>query len=312
MDTGNKISGSKNRISIKFIKLITLSLLIMMIAGSTSSVSAKQVWYNNFDCNCLDGLQLYGYDSSSGTKVAIDHGFSISNGALQAPSSSTFDTTNRMFVNSTVSNGTWSFDLTINPIEDTHIGLEYMWTTLDGKYDRVGESEGITPALAYGLIILSYDRNDNLVGPGINVGVLNPVSPNGVDIIKGHSLPKTNLTGTHHIDITRDLTTETKVYLDFALQFSFFDTRVNSSEKFGMTSWKGGASIDNIRVSDVVEEIKAPTTPTAETESSTSTSPIDSTSDSSSSTEDDSPILSFFWIAPIFLIIIRKGRTDKS
>ncbi|OLS29032.1 MAG: hypothetical protein HeimC2_02270 [Candidatus Heimdallarchaeota archaeon LC_2] len=287
--------------------------MLITIFGSTNSVSGAVVWFEDFNDNNLDDWELYGWDSSAtGLNVDIDHGFTIVDGALKGPSSTIFSTQSNLDINSTVAKGTWSFDLKIDEIEDTHFGVAFMYTILDGKYNLSGETPVPDDWTGYGLVFLTYERNDNLIGPGMNMVAFDPSLFQGQQIIKKYAMPKANLTGSHHIDITRNLLGEMKIYFDFELKFSESDTRSNSSEKVRVTSWMGGAAIDNIRVSDTVEIPTKPTSDTASTHE-TSTTPTSTTSESltsssseTSSTEDNSPIRLLYWFSPVLLIIINR------
>lgn len=307
METGNKFSGSMNRISIKITKLISLSIMLIMLTGTSTTVSADIVWFedfDDFDDNSFEGLELYGWDTTTEYYVEIDHGFSIVDGALKAPSSESFDIASYMLINSSVAYGTWSFDLILSESDSSQLVVEYMQTAPDGKYNRTGDPN-VLNLQGYCMIFVS-DGNAYFSYPGIYLSVLKGTE---FEIIVRHHLPKTDLTGTHHIDVTRDLTGLTKVYLDFKQQFNFTDTRWNSSEKFGMMAWVGGPAIDNIRVSNTVDEIKAPaSSPSDSSTSQTSATDINTSTDTKS---DDSPIPLWVWIGPLFVIVIFR-RTQKA
>jgi hypothetical protein len=76
-----------------------------------------------------------------------------------------------------------------------------------------------------------------------------------------HKFPE-NIVGTHHVDITRNISGQLNVYYDYDPEpiMKYFGNFTGTSSRFLVGSWIGDISFDNITVSDTVNP--PTTTPT--------------------------------------------------
>ena len=205
----------------KNLNLKTLSLIVIAsIYLSIGIAHADSVWYDTFDDKELDGweTELLDWDLSDAF----------------TGESAEFD----------VSNGTWSFDVNIVNTPDEHF---YVFLMTDDWADYPGK------AYSYDLIFIT------------EAGDLEPDSQGGVVLFKrpgwrskwdtiGEWSSTEEITGWHHIDVTRDPDGVFDVYLDDELIIHVEDEApefdVFSTFRFEASS---GPEIDNVVVLDTYD-----------------------------------------------------------
>lgn len=236
---------------------VTFSLgILVLFSLSPSQVSAAPVWNEDFgtpSVENLDGWDLQGYELENDSYYEVDHGFTIENEELmaedifvqwQASGHGIFTQIRRALHNSSVVYGTWSFDWRVSRSQHTFDSVEIMFTDLRDNYNLTGEFTGFD-MIGYTLILDTVTNNEICIEKF--GGITN-------FILARHHFATTP-SGLHHIDITRDLTGQFKVYFDSLLVLSVTDNEITTSEKFIFASFQGNSSIDNIAVSNSVDSV---------------------------------------------------------
>jgi hypothetical protein len=195
-----------------FLNLIYAILLMCLFIACSSSEDASIAWSDDFDDGDLDGWDVW-YQKGL---------YSVDDGVL------TIKTGGDLYQESTVLNGTWSFDLYFdNNSETTH---EFRFT--EGTYNfqnlEVKQAQNTQ-------IWITTQRDD---GDAI---------PSYVDLGE-------RLSDWHHIDITREDIGLIKVYLDGEFILEHFDDREFDAEKLVVMYCCSGPVLDNLVVRDQIIE----------------------------------------------------------
>lgn len=230
----------------KNLNLKTLSLIVIAsIYLSIGIAHADSVWYDTFDDKELDGweTELLDWDLSDAF-TGEPAEFDISNGTLKAPGDTPGNIWYLATYNSSTDIGTWSFDVNIVNTPDEHF---YVFLMTDDWADYPGK------AYSYDLIFIT------------EAGDLEPDSQGGVVLFKrpgwrskwdtiGEWSSTEEITGWHHIDVTRDPDGVFDVYLDDELIIHVEDEApefdVFSTFRFEASS---GPEIDNVVVLDTYD-----------------------------------------------------------
>ena len=230
----------------KNLNLKTLSLIVIAsIFLSIGIAHADSVWYDTFDDKELDGweTELLDWDLSDAF-TGEPAEFDISNGTLKAPGDTPGNIWYLATYNSSTDIGTWSFDVNIVNTPDEHF---YVFLMTDDWADYPGK------AYSYDLIFIT------------EAGDLEPDSQGGVVLFKrpgwrskwdtiGEWSSTEEITGWHHIDVTRDPDGVFDVYLDDELIIHVEDETpefdVFSTLRFEASS---GPEIDNVVVLDTYD-----------------------------------------------------------
>ncbi|MFX1263408.1 MAG: hypothetical protein ACFFAZ_15110 [Promethearchaeota archaeon] len=221
--------------------VLTLSILALPISSAI-------VWSEDFEVSSteeLDDWTLQGYQYVFSSFLQVDHGFTISDGALMAEDvyvdwSVYLSQVRRAIHQSAVAYGNWSFDWRVSDSGAAYDSVEFMFTDLRDDYNLTGEFSGY--AMTGYTIILDTVQNNEIYIERFDV-------TEGVKLIR-HSFD-TTLSGWHHIDITRDLSGVFNVYFDSELVLNVTDNTVTTCETFNFVSFQGNSSIDNLVVSDI-------------------------------------------------------------
>jgi hypothetical protein len=239
-------------------------LMVIMLVFPLCQVSATIIWSEDFE-DRLDDWELQGY-SYDGTVFMPNDSVapSIVNGRLQMPNTQVYNnefTVSYIFRNSTVANGTWSFDWHVTPGDDHSSYDEIFFMTNNFPNNLTGFSvdQLIGKYSGYRLDLKSADRGDSTFKD--RSITLAKYLPNFFSILKYHQF-NTSITGFHHIDVTRNLQGEFKVYYDSSLIIQYTDNTITTSEKCVIISVIGDSAFDNITASD---DVLPPTTTTTTT-----------------------------------------------
>ncbi|MFW9806757.1 MAG: hypothetical protein ACFFFK_08520 [Candidatus Thorarchaeota archaeon] len=218
--------------------LSCLTMLVLFLSVFTGTAEATVVWSDNFDDGNYDGWTILGYNST--TLEPIAGNFSAASGML----TSLDDDVNIARYTSTMTVGTWSFDLFV-PDDDNNVGsIDVMFT-----------SNGTRPFPHYSSLTVSfeawYDQNrfDLWELRGNNQGIL-----------LDHFVPA-GIEGWWNVIVTRSNVGHYKVYINGTLRMDVVNNDVTGSDYLEFFCWNvTGAAIDNIVVYDEIWPTTTPTT----------------------------------------------------
>ena len=248
----------KNRI----INLFVALALVLMFSLSVNQAQAEVKWSEDFNVPDIDGLSddwwLDGY-SLNGVFAPDDTAFpTIESDMLKMPNTRTFGTWSGIRRNSTVAYGTWSFDWTVQNGTDHNSADVIMLMINNMPWNMTGSSPA-PPYSWYGYFLVLRSSSS---GPWTHLRTrsitLSEFIPNNEVVLKDYQFDET-ITGSHHIDVTRDQEGEFKVFFDSVLLFNHTDKTTTTSESCIFGSWIGDSTFDNIVVRDDVVEITTPT-----------------------------------------------------
>jgi len=203
--------------------VLILFILLCFSLSMAFPCKADIVWSDNFDDGNYDGWYVV-----NGTFSAIDHTLKPVLGDNQYLWIAHF---------STVSNGTWSFDVLVG--EGTAIWLMY--------------DQGVQ-----GLDVSIYSRSDG-THLRLNNENYNVTGEYGGANVTGEYIFNGGISSWQHIDVTRNLDGRTCVYLNGTLCIDVVDHVVRKSRSFWYYPYRE-AAIDNIVVSNTVD-IQPPSPP---------------------------------------------------
>ena len=220
-------------------------LVIALIFLSLNIAYADTVWYDTFDDEELDGweTEILDWDLSDAfTGEAAE--FDLTNGTLKAPDGTPGNIWYLATHNSSTDIGTWSFDVNIVNTPDEHF---YVFLMTDDWEDYPSRT------YSYDLIFIT------------EAGDLEPDSQGGVVLYKragwrsywdtiGEWSSTEEITGWHHIDVTRDPDGVFDVYLDDEVIIHVEDEAPEfdafSTFRFEASS---GPEIDNVVILDTYD-----------------------------------------------------------
>ena len=248
-----------NKKKINPLILLNLIFLIALIPGS-----ATVVWSEDFNSD-LGGFKLGAFTRSTG--VFVDNLTAVPtivDGTLQMPNTrNSHHTWSYAYHNSSTAYGTWSIDFTIKEGADHTVcaGIwfivnEMPWNATASWWDPL-EIEG------YLFNIKSGPVPDDFWGAdfdhSVNLGHMN--TQHSYNVKASHTFSE-NIVGTHHVDITRNISGQLNIYYDYDPEpiMKYFGNFTGTASRFLVGSWIGDISFDNITVSDTVNP--PTTTPT--------------------------------------------------
>jgi hypothetical protein len=250
-------------------KIIPLLLFWIFLMISFTCGSAADVWTEDFEDPPFDDWYLERYEVINGTAYpSQEPPPSITNGMLQMPYGSRDDEWDAFGAirNSTLAYGSWSFDLYVTP------GLNH--TPFCGFHpvsNRVLNSSGLA------ISDPPYYRGYYLL--------LGEVTPDGTPRVEFRRLLSgtdsriydyrlaTPFNGSHHVDITRDLSGTWRIYIDNQFLYSVVDNAITASERVVITNVLGDPAFDNITLAETFTDTHAPLiTPPVHTPSAPNTS----------------------------------------
>ncbi|MGY5879493.1 MAG: hypothetical protein RTV31_04535 [Candidatus Thorarchaeota archaeon] len=219
--------------------LAGLVIFLLCIPFFTNNASATEVWSDDFETD-LGDWTILGYNSTDLSSIAGN--FSIADGML----TSLDDDINIARHDSTVSVGTWSFDMFVPDDDDG-----------TGSIDVMFMSNGSRPYPQYASLTISFEAwyNENRFDlweiRGLNdAALLDYFVPSGIE-------------GWWNVIITRTSGGEFSIYLNETLRMSVVNNDVTSSTYLEFFCANAtGAAIDNLVVDDEVWEPTTTPTPT--------------------------------------------------
>jgi hypothetical protein len=232
-------------------RLLALFKVIWLMVGLLTPVSGDIVWEEDFEAGPTTDWEFQAYtgngDSESliGSKESLPR---VEDGVLNMNTNSYLLSVvnpriHFAFHPLTTAYGTWSLDFTTNI--ETRFFVMFMWSYTGGN-----NFSGITFAdfqlNGYGL---GFDTTNEGIARNLFLNEYKPgeifdppISQPGLD---------EDLTGSNHLDITRDDETgKIHVYLDNEQVINVDDTTHTTSEYFGLLSFYGDVEFDNIKVID--------------------------------------------------------------
>ncbi|MGY5865138.1 MAG: hypothetical protein RTV41_11100 [Candidatus Thorarchaeota archaeon] len=222
--------------------IVGLTLSLLCLAQFTGSTSAAVDWEDNFDDGNYDGWTVLGYENTT-SLATIPGNFSASSGTLTVLD----DDINVARHNSTMSVGTWSFDMFVPDDGDGVIDLMFMSNGSRPYYFDP------TPIFASSFVSveawIDMSRFDIWGMAGVSGRLFDTWSP--------------VLQGWHHIDVSRTSGGRILVYFNGTLRADFDNNVVSTSTYLEIWCLNAtGAMIDNIVVDDTPLPIPSTTTTT--------------------------------------------------
>ncbi|MHA2252169.1 MAG: hypothetical protein ACXAD7_17525 [Candidatus Kariarchaeaceae archaeon] len=251
-----------------WIRFLALQLAILIL--TSTAVVGTVLWESNFTGGSLDGWQLNTYYTTNLTSEPFDSGplmAVVENDALRmlTGANDTHSSLNLATHDSTVTEGTWSFDFKNRGL----IGQGYVIINFMADITEIPDFAGqmpLTPTSwgGYSFLIIyeTWGFDEFFETPG-SILMRNNASSNSLfdqtilDQFSFYDMQEEydyNLMGTsdHHIDITRTFDGEMKVYVNDDKFLSTTDNSVTSSGQFAMWNWWGDFQFDNFTVQDEI------------------------------------------------------------
>ncbi|MHA1978697.1 MAG: hypothetical protein ACW98I_17475 [Candidatus Hodarchaeales archaeon] len=238
-----------------------------------TQVSAGVVWTEDWETGLSDEwiIDAYSYELFSGFQPYELTTPSVVAGVFKtnAPTSAFLVYWSGVHRNSTVAFGTWSFDWVVEPGVDHESYVDVFFMVNNYKDNITGEVVfGDTPGYVLNL----------------QSGFKGPLTANSITLARaaggglsqsalGIKVFASEITGSHHIEVSRSSDGEFTVAFDSTVELTATDTNFNTSEKFVIGAWIGDSGFDNITTSDLSITTTTTTTTTlpTTTESATST-----------------------------------------
>ncbi len=252
--------------------------MLVLILLSIHRVSSTIAWNETFEN--LDDWELFSatgvFNEGIMNYQPIVPEYSLANGALITPYTPTWDNVSLAICNSTVTTGTWSFDVYLPPGDENKCSFAVliMFNDPHGNYNLTGSIGGYwSTKTGYGM---NFD-NTNETGLEIfedwsSLSFLSFWGGTGTfgNLVypKTHPVTASSIIGAHHIDMTRNENGQFCVYYDRNYTKPFIQTKdvySSISTKFAIFSRRGAAHIDNITVSDSIDITYSSTTTTTTT-----------------------------------------------
>ena len=205
---------------VHYVKLGFLALLFFCIYSTVIVGQAEVVWSDDFNDGDYDGwTPAWGNWSTEKNRLQV----------------SGYDD-GMIFHNSTVSTGTWSFDVYLLPNKK----LFFMFICNDFIHNEYANH--------YNLWIIPTQSSTEFV-----FDTVRGEYPEAHETLAVHTASADLTHRWHHIDITRDFDGRFRFYLDSTLIIDVTDDSLFSSEEIRVYSYGDGSMIDNIVVKDAVD-----------------------------------------------------------
>jgi len=198
------------------------------------SLVSAEVWSDDFSDGNIDDWEIWGYNASDAQPCPGS--FSVADVSLRADSVNTSVASHIC----PMTTGTWSFDVDCEPTASNHFYIAFF----------SGEPSNVTldPPFEYGIMVVTgvfasfdtefvfYRRDSGSIYLSRLIG----------------RYDLNEVTGWHHIDITRDSEGRLYAYFNDTLGIGGVDTTFISAEYFSFYTL-GGPAIDNVYVSDSID-----------------------------------------------------------
>ncbi len=306
-------------------KTMILALIIVIITSSINSGSAVLVWEEDFENLPLNDWFLESYDTGGLVYPfePIDCDPFIDNGSIHLHTPSEAVSPNDFLVtaihNSSVAYGSWSFDFFTPEGQDPQsvggamfIGNNYGCGNVNLTGIRYSQLRACFQSYVIYIGTGGWGRGNSIT--------INMYNGGDYTFIGDSGSPNLNITGFHHLNITRDLTGLFTVYLDSEEIFQETNNEITTSEIFEFVSFYGQISFDNLTVCDSVGPcLPTPTTTTTTlpvTTTTTTSTTVGTTEDTTSTTTSESETTSIhlevtLLIAMVSMFFIRKRRQKE-
>ena len=240
-------------ILIKNKKLVFLTYLTLLLIIPFIRSSGTEVWSENFNSGVSEELSLFAWTKPEGEVFQTNNTAkpTIVNYALQMPNTREWGTWSAAQRNTTQVHGTWSFDFTVKEGDD-HTACFGVFFISDMPWNSSGYTFSTLGLDGY-YIALKSGSTDNVWwdSPDHNMNLGRHTSNNDY-LLANYTFPD-DVTGSHHIDITRKPNGEINVCFDSTLIISHVDFSIMTSEIFVIGAWSGDVSFDNFVVSDSID-----------------------------------------------------------
>ena len=229
---------------IAFVSLVfTLCLFVSILSSvpaiipyeiqSTSVISAE-VWSDDFSDGNIDDWEIWGFNATDAEPC--EGSYSLADGSLRADGVNTSVASHVC----QMTTGTWSFDVDCVSTDSNHFYIAF--------FSGTPTNITIDPPFEYGIMVVtgvfaSFDTE--FVVYRRSAG-----STNLASLVGRYDMNE--VTGWHHIDITRDSDGRFYVYFNGTLEIEGIDTTLSSAEYFSFYSTSGPA-IDNVNVSNSID-----------------------------------------------------------
>lgn len=285
-------------------KLSAIFFAVFLLTSMVAMCSATTVWSDDFNGELSDEWSVFGFNRTADPLTSLPGNFSTGDGTLRAYDEE-FNAAQR---NSTQAYGTWSFDIDLVETPHNHCIVAFI-SGYEPIPDAPYEELEVSPSYSYGMLFAT--GNFGAVDTAFvffrrNVGDMFVIQMGEYD-------PDDDSTGWYegwyHIEITRDLLGNFKVFINDTLRIEASHNAFTTSEVFYIHA-DAGIAIDNIVVTD-----EAPTTSTT-TDDTTTSSSTDDTSPTSS-TDDVAPpdlmmtivIVGGIIAVVVIVIVVAKTRS---
>jgi hypothetical protein len=228
--------------------LITgFTMFVLCISICTTTANATVIWEDSFDD--LDDWTIFAYESPD-SDIIVEGNFSAASGILEVLD----DDLNFARHDSTVNEGTWSFDMFVPDVEDDR-GAMYVYIMTNGSRP--------IPTYPSDFIAVGAWRQNAQDSWHFIVWTLK-----GFDFIIHSRIYKDSMQGWHHIDVSRTSDGHFYVYFNgtFEDDFTYNDVTISTYLEFYCYS-ATGAAIDNLVVDDtpIIHDTTTTTTTTTPT-----------------------------------------------
>ncbi|MHA1481573.1 MAG: hypothetical protein ACTSQZ_09155 [Candidatus Thorarchaeota archaeon] len=198
------------------------------------SLVSAEVWFDDFSDGNITDWEIWGYNASDAQPCPGC--FSVADGSLRADSVNTSVASHIC----PMTTGTWSFDVDCVSTDSNHFYVAF--------FSDEPTNVTLTPPYEYGIMVVtgtfsSFDTE--FVFYRRNSGSIYLAN-----LIGRYDLNE--VTGWHHIDITRDSQGRFYAYFNSTLRIGGVDTTYTIAEYFSFYTL-GGPAIDNVNVSNSID-----------------------------------------------------------
>ena len=236
-------------------KRIIAVFVILCLGITTLSAEADRIvsqnsgWSDDFNDGNIDGWTVQGWNYTEDPPTSLPGNFTADDLTLRAYG----EGTNHAYHTSATAYGSWCFDLYSVPTPNNHSYIAFV----SGPATEITGSPGweSTVPYEYGIAVV----NGEFAGFN-NTFILYRRNQGNLNIIPLGEYEVNEMTGWHHINVTRDLEGNFQVYINDTLRITAVETAYSTSEIFSFYTLAGYA-LDNI----VVEPVPTTTTTTPTT-----------------------------------------------
>ena len=224
----------------------------MFLLLPLTQVFTAEVWTEDFEIGPFDEWYLRGYELIDNTAYQTDVAPTITNGMLQMPLINRFDwNASQALRNSTLAYGSWSFDLYVTPGLD-HTPYCAFWPISNIALNLSGLALDDPYLNAYYVLFGEFNADGT---PHIDFWEIT----SGVENRFRKYDFMTPFAGSYHVEITRALDGNWRIYFDDIFLFSVVDNTTTTSERITISNRFGDPAFDNITLMDSFTDTHTPT-----------------------------------------------------